>query len=175
MIARYAVCLFAAVAMTALGLQAQAQEITRCDALPEPVAAKRDAIAAAAATGDLEALAALTDPNQFTYSFGDGEGALSYWQRMRDEEGVDPAALMAGVLTAGCGYYEEGGDAFYVWPAAALIDYPDLTQEEIDALQAVYDGDLESWYVEGFDVGYYLGWRLYIEPDGRWSSFVAGD
>jgi len=93
---------------------------------------------------------------------------------MRDQ-GVDPSELIEGVLHAGCAKYDEGSDSFYVWPAAALIDYPNLTQEEIDALQAVYGGDLESWYVEGFDVGYYLGWRLYIEPDGRWTSFVAGD
>lgn len=174
MIARYAAYLFAAIAMTALSVQAQAQEIARCDELPEPVAAKRDAIAIAADIGDLEGLAALTDPNDFTYSFGDGEGALSYWLRMRDE-GVDPSELIEGVLRAGCAKYDEGGDTFYVWPAAALIDYPDLTQAEIDALQAVYGGDLESWYVEGTDVGYYLGWRLYIESDGRWTSFVAGD
>lgn len=172
---RSVACLTATILTLILVPAAQAQEITRCEDLPEAVAAKRDAIVAAAATGDLEAVAALTDPNNFTYSFGDGEGALSYWQRMHDEEGVDPAALIVGVLGAGCAHYEEGGDAFYVWPAAALIDYPDLTQEEIDALQAVYDGDLESWYIEGFDVGYYLGWRLYIETDGRWSSFVAGD
>ena len=175
MTARYVACLFAAIAMITLISQAHAQEITRCDALPEPVAAKRDAIAAAAATGDLEAVAALTDPNEFTYSFGDGEGALGYWQRMRDEEGVDPATLMVGVLTAGCAQYDEGGDSFYVWPVAALIEYPDLTPEEIDALQSVYGGTLESWYIEGFDVGYYVGWRLYIEPDGRWTGFVAGD
>ena len=165
---------FAAISVL-LAQSAFAQDITRCDALPEPVVAKRDAIAAAAEAGDLEALAALTDPTDFTYSFGDGEGALGYWQRMRDEEGVDAAVLIAGMLTSGCAQYDEGGDSFYAWPVAALIEYPDLTPEEIDALQAVYDGELESWYIEGFEVGYYVGWRLYIEPDGRWTGFVAGD
>ncbi len=173
--ARQIVCLVAAMSLAFLAQDAQAEEITRCDALPEPVAAKRDAIAAAAEAGDLEALAALTDPTHFTYSFGNGEGALSYWQRMRAEEGVDAAALIAGVLTAGCAQYDDGGNTLYFWPAAALIEYPDLTQEEIDALQALYEGALESWYVEGFEVGYYVGWRLYLEADGRWSSFVAGD
>jgi len=64
-----------------------AQEIARCDDLPAAVEAKRDAIGDAAAAGDLEALAALTDPAGFTYSFGNGEGALAYWQRLRAERG----------------------------------------------------------------------------------------
>ncbi|MDZ4736184.1 MAG: hypothetical protein SGJ07_07515 [Rhodospirillaceae bacterium] len=156
---------------------AQAQEITRCGELPAPVAEKRDAIAAAAEAGDLEALVALTDPTEFTYSFGDGDGdgALDYWQSMRDEEGVDPADLLTGLLAAGCAHYDEGGDSFYVWPAAALVDYIDLTPQEIEALQILYNGELVNWYVEGFAVGYYVGWRFYIEPHGRWTAFVAGD
>jgi hypothetical protein len=161
--------------VTAIAHAAFAQATTRCEDLPAPVAEKREAIATAAKAGDLETLAALTDRAEFTYSFGDGEGALAFWQRMREEEGVDPAALMAGVLEAGCAQYGEGGDSFYIWPAAALIEYPDLTQAEIDALQSLYGGELENWYIEGFDVGYYVGWRLLIEPDGRWTSFVAGD
>jgi hypothetical protein len=148
--------------------------VARCGALPEPVAEKHRAILAAAESGDLEKLAALTDA-EFTYSFGDGEGALSYWQRLRDEEGVDAAALIVGLSDAGCAHYDEGGDQFYVWPAAGLIDYPDLTAGEIEALQTVYEGELVYWYVEGFAVGYYVGWRFYIEPDGRWTAFVAGD
>ena len=159
-------------AMTGTALADDA--VARCGALPEPVADKHRAILAAAESGDLEALAALTDA-EFTYSFGDGEGALSYWQRLRDEEGADAAALIVGLSAAGCAHYDEGGDQFYVWPAAGLIDYPDLTANEIEALQGLYDGALESWYIEGFAVGYYVGWRYYIEPDGRWSAFVAGD
>lgn len=172
---RFWLSIVAGLSLVAVAAPVGAHEISRCEKLPAPVAAKRDAIAEAAAAGDLEALASLTDPDGFTYSFGDGEGALAYWQRMRDEEGVGPAELIAGVLGAGCAHFDEGGDSFYVWPAAALIDYPDLNAHEIAALQAVYNGELESFYVEGFDVGYYLGWRLYLEEDGRWTSFVAGD
>jgi hypothetical protein len=165
------------VALLAGGLAGAANAddaVARCGELPEPVAAKHRAILDAAETGDLEALAALADA-EFTYSFGNGEGALAYWQRMRDEEGVDAAALIVGLSKAGCAQYDEGDDRFYVWPAAALIDYPDLNEGEIAALQVLYDDALESWYIEGFDVGYYVGWRYYFEPDGRWTAFVAGD
>lgn len=159
-------------AMTGIAMADDA--VARCGELPEPVADKHRAILVAAGSGDLEALAALTD-SEFTYSFGDGEGALAYWQRLRDEEGVDAASLIVGLSDAGCTHYDEGGDQFYVWPAAGLIDYIDLTPDEIEALQTVYDGELVDWYVEGFAVGYYVGWRFYIEPDGRWTAFVAGD
>lgn len=167
--------LLLAASIAGLIADARAQEITRCGELPAPVAEKRDAIAAAAEAGDLEALVALTDPTEFTYSFGDGGDALGYWQSMRDQEGVDPAALLTGLLAAGCAHYDEGGSSFYVWPAADLIDYIDLTPLEIEALQTLYDGELVNWYVEGFAVGYYVGWRFYIDPDGRWTAFVAGD
>ncbi|MEX0807857.1 MAG: hypothetical protein WD044_03930 [Dongiaceae bacterium] len=174
-ITRFVPALLLAASLVGFLPGAQAQEVTRCGELPAPVAEKRYAIAAAAEAGDLEALAALTDPNEFTYSFGDGDGALEYWQGMRDEEGVDPAALLTGLIAAGCAHYDEGGDSFYVWPAAALIDYIDLTPEEIEALQTLYNGELVNWYAEGLAVGYYVGWRFYIESDGRWTGFVAGD
>ena len=171
--------LLALAALAFLPQTAAAEAIARCASLPPAVGAQRDAIAAAASSGDLEALAALADPTDFTYSVGDAgdgsEGALAYWQWLEQDEGTDVVALILGLLDAGCAQYDEGSNSFFVWPSAALIDYPDLTADEIDALQTVYDGALESWYVEGFEIGYYIGWRLYIEPDGRWTAFVAGD
>lgn len=164
-----------ALALVCLGAAAQAQEIVRCGALPAAVAATRDAIAAAADAGDLAALAALADPDDFTYSFGGDSDPVAYWQSMLAEEGTDIAAMIVGVLDAGCTQEGDGTEGFFVWPAAAMLDYPDLGDDEIAALQTLYGGDLESWYIEGFDVGYYVGWRLYIAADGRWTAFVAGD
>lgn len=30
-------------------------------------------------------------------------------------------------------------------------------------------------YLEDSETGYYVGWRIVIEDDGRWTAFVAGD
>ena len=63
----------------------------------------------------------------------------------------------------------------YVWPAASEIPYSDLTAEEKAALEKLYPGKVEDQYVEGTATGYYASWRLYIDEDGHWTSFVAGD
>jgi len=63
----------------------------------------------------------------------------------------------------------------YVWPSAALIDWAKLTGEEQKALLALYGKKIDENWLEGRSKGYYVGWRVTIEPDGSWSSFVAGD
>jgi hypothetical protein len=69
--------------------------------------------------------------------------------------------------------YEEATE--YAYPAAAEMAYADLTADEKAALEKLYPGEVEAQYIEGTEVGYYVGWRLYIDEDGRWSSFIAGD
>jgi hypothetical protein len=146
-----------------------------CGQLPPAVTATRDAIAAAAEAGDYDALAALADPATFTYSFGDGGDPAGYWRALV-AEGTDVAGLLVGLLAMNCVTFDISGDAaYYEWPPAAEIAYEFLTPEEIAALQALYDGRLEDWYLEGTADGYYVGWRLLITADGRWSAFVAGD
>ena len=55
------------------------------------------------------------------------------------------------------------------------LPYAALTVGEIAALQGLYDGKLDDWYLEGTETGYYVGWRLIITGDGKWNAFVAGD
>lgn len=166
----------AALALGASAAAAQDEEVAeRCDALPAPVAKMRADVRAAAAARDYGALAKLTDPSGFTYTFGDeGGDPLPYWKSL-DAEGTDIPATIVAVLDMGCAIIEEEGSRDYVWPSAAGISYAELTAEEKAALETLYPGTVEDQYVEGTDVGYYASWRLYIDEDGHWTSFVAGD
>src|SRR5882724_6147362 len=143
-------------ASTAIAQDEPAAE--RCSALPPAVTKMRADIRAAAAARDYGALAKLTDPSQFTYSFG--------------EEG---RATVVALLDMSCAVIEEEDSKEYVWPAASEIAYGELTAEEKAALEKLYPGKVADQYVEGTATGYYASWRIYIDADGHWASFVAGD
>jgi hypothetical protein len=166
-------------ASLALALSASAvlaeDEWERCGELPPAVAQTRQAIHEAAAARDYAALAKLADPDEFVYSFGEeGGDPVAYWQAV-DREGTDIRATIGALLEMSCAVltYEEMVE--YVWPAAADAPYAELTAEETAALEALYAGEVEAQYIEGTEIGYYVGWRLYIAEDGRWTAFVAGD
>lgn len=147
----------------------------RCEALPAPVAKMHDAIRGAAAARDYAALVKLTDPEQFTYSFGEeGGDPVKFWQAT-DADGADVRATIVALLDMSCAVIEEEDATEYVWPAASEIAYEDLTAAERAALDKLYAGKVEDQYVEGTAAGYYAGWRLYIDEDGHWTSFVTGD
>src|SRR5262245_27262107 len=168
--------MLAAVALWASAAAAQQEPAAeRCDALPAPVAKTREGIRAAAAARDYKALANLTEASEFTYSFG-GEGGdpVKYWQSV-DSEGTDIRATIVALLDMSCAVVEEEDAKEYVWPAASEIAYADLSAEEKAALEKLYPGHVEDQYVEGTSTGYYASWRLYIDQDGHWTSFVAGD
>ncbi len=166
----------AAVALWASAAAAQEEPAAeRCGDLPPLVEKMREAIRAAAAARDYGVLAKLTDPSEFTYSFG-GEGGdpVKYW-KSADAEGTDIRATIVALLDMTCAVIEEEEATEYVWPAAAEIAYADLTAEEKAALERLYPGKVEDQYMEGTSTGYYASWRLYIDQDGHWTSFVAGD
>jgi hypothetical protein len=131
-------------------------------ALPAAVEEKRDAILAAIADDDVEAVAALAD-DPFSYTFGgpvEG-GPASYWRRL-EAEGEDPLGELELILrmpyTLATGHY--------VWPFAYDKTADTITDYERELLEP-----LETTFVgEG-----YLGWRAGFLPDGRWVFFVAGD
>jgi hypothetical protein len=166
----------AAVALWASTAAAQDEPAAeRCGALPPTVAKMHDSIRAAAAARDYGALTKLTDSSQFTYSFGDeGGDPVKYWTSA-DAEGTDIRATMVALLDMSCAVIQEEDATEYVWPAASEIPYGELTAEEKAALEKLYPGKVEDQYVEGTATGYYVGWRLYIDEEGHWTSFVAGD
>jgi hypothetical protein len=152
------------------------QPAQRCGDLPPPVAKTHDAIRAAAGAHDYAALATLIDSAIFTYSFGDeGGDPVTFWKGLASD-GTDVPATMVALLDMPCVTFQgDEGGPYYEWPSAAEVPYPELAKEEVAALDKLYAGHLADNYIEDPETGYYVGWRLLIDKDGRWTAFVAGD
>jgi hypothetical protein len=145
--------------------------------LPEPVREKREALIAAARTGDIEALRPIfaaqeTPPN---VSFGDPEDPIEHLKRESgDGEGIDTLAILKKTLEAPYAAMDGGdGTIYYVWPYfAAMDDLRTLTPEQL------VDGyALLGWrgFEDQREVGGWIHWRAFIDADGALSAFVAGD
>jgi hypothetical protein len=145
----------------------------RCGELPAAVAAKRDAIREVAARGDLDALAALANPDN-SFGFGDVEDIGKAWASWK-QQGTDMAALATALLALDCSVYRAEDATYYSWPAAVDLPVSELSQAEKDEVAAINGGDFAAAYLEDPETGYYVGWRIVIERDGRWTAFVAGD
>lgn len=133
---------------------------------PDAVLRKRAAILAAAQARDYDALAQLSDPQGFEYSFG-GEvegGPAAYW-RQAEARGEDPTPAEALVAILRMPYTLSRG--LYVWPFAYDRTEDELTGYERGLLEELGRGGA---FAEG-----YLGWRAGIDPAGRWVFFLAGD
>jgi len=138
--------------------------------LPSAVADTRDAVIAAAAACDLDALVSLAG-EPFTTSFGGGgaEGLRSWEEQGQGELGT---LLRLLAMTYGTIELEDGGQIF-VWPAAATYEsWEQIPDEQLAELGTLY-GDEELEQLSGF--GAYAGWRTGINHDGNWMYFVAGD
>ena len=136
------------------------------DAPPDAVLRKRAAMLDAALAGDYDALAQLSDPNEFEYTFGgevDG-GPAAFW-RQAEARGEDPTPAEALAEVLRLPYTLSTG--IYVWPFAY-----DKTEDELTSYERALLRPLGS--AGAFSDGY-LGWRAGIRPDGRWVFFVAGD
>ncbi len=167
------ICLSAALAVLVVSDSAAQQGGQRCGTLPQPVAEMREKILAAAGGDSIEALVALTDPREFTSNYG-GEETLAYWQGLEGNgEGI--RGIARTLLALGCSVAAADDKVFYTWPAAVDLPYADLTEEERAAIGALHGGAIEDLYVEGPEIGYYVGWQLGITSDGRWLALVAGD
>jgi hypothetical protein len=166
---------FLVLSLLLLAETASAQTVQRCPAqLPAPVAAKRDAIVAAARASDGTALKGLIGPGEFTFSFGDDADAIAYW-RDSVKQGIDVPKMMVAVLSMPCVIVLQGDRREYWWPSAAEFAWKDLNAAEKKALQDLYGARIDDWWLEGRDKGYYVGWRAGIDARGAWTAFVAGD
>jgi hypothetical protein len=164
-----------ALAMLLLADAAWAQNVQRCPAqLPAPVAAKRDAIIAAAKARDWNALKGLIGPGEFTFSFGDDSDAIAFWREL-GKQGTDIPKTMVAVLSMPCVVTLEDAKREYWWPSAVEFAWKDLNAAEKKALQDLYGAKIDEWWLEGRDKGYYVGWRAGIDAKGAWTAFVAGD
>lgn len=137
--------------------------------LPAAVAERRNAIIAAAAACDFNALEGLAG-DQFNTSFGGG-GVASL--RLWEDQGQDPMATLLYLLDMRHTTIEvDDGADIYVWPAVAAGSWGEITEEELDELANIHSEDeLDDLATAGS----YLGWRTGIDQDGNWLYFVAGD
>ena len=141
------------------------------------MAAKRQAMFDAAMTCDISGLAALTDPEGFTASFGGGDAEILWF----DQETLfgEPVLLeLVTHLNLAYTVFGDGDDIVgYTWPSAFIeLEAPDgtgLPADEYAELLTLYSREEldEMW----LGLGSYVGYRLSIEPDGDWVTFVAGD
>lgn len=118
---------------------------------------------------DLEWLATRDVDEDFTFSFGGGEGAAAFWHRA-EEEGREPMRFLVRLLVLP---HAELDDGTFVWPSAFAYDaWEDVPPEDREALEPLYGPDDFQGFAE---LGAYLGYRVGIAPDGDWLFFVEGD
>lgn len=144
--------------------------------LPEPVRAKREALIAAARSGDIEALRPIMEAQEHppTVSYGGPDDAVAYLKgTSEDDEGHQILGLLLDLLDQPYAYFPDGeGTTYYVWPYLAELDLATLTPEQtvdayrlLDADQLTELQELQAWYY----------WRVFISDTGEWTAFVAGD
>lgn len=140
--------------------------------LPRPVADVRDALVAHAGSCDFDGLAERALADVTSFSFGGDTDPAGFWRDL-ETSGDTPMAAMLTVLHMSPGTLEVAGELYYVWPAvAALDDWSQATEEQRRELEARFGSEA----VTGWDqFGAYVGYRVGITEDGRWSFFVAGD
>lgn len=157
--------------------------------LPPEVASLRDRIAEAAVACDYDALGALIDPSEFSYSFGDDGDPIGNWQRGEaDDQKPEPMVSLRRVLDTPPGTWQmvsAGPSTLWVWPRLAQMDPQQTSASELEsAIDEVVDAGLHPRdMVEQmvYEYGGYLGYRLQIEvpehdpTNPRWVVFIAGD
>ena len=138
--------------------------------LPEPVLRTRDAILAAIAAGDLDALEGLIDRNRFSYNFDDGSNPVPEWRK-------DPTVLepLVAILRMSFATREGTPDVgtVYVWPALVDADLAHPSDEERALLEQLGISERElAGMLEAF--GAYAGPRTGIAQDGTWLFYTLG-
>lgn len=144
---------------------AVAEELPAQPELPAAVAAKREAIFAAATACDLAALDELAPP-ELRYTFGDHADPVAAW-RAAEERGEPVLRWLAEVLRAAPGRQH----GLWVWPAFFVRPVAEWTPEDRREAERLLGDDLERLTGSGA----YLGYRVGIAADGTWQYFVAGD
>lgn len=133
--------------------------------LPDAVAETYAQLLAAAESGDYETLRPLVPDDEFSYTFGlpPQGGPIAFWEQVDENSDERTIDILARILELPYTLYR----GTYIWPFVYDKQPGDLTPHELDLL-----GDLADDFGAGSG---YLGWRAGIEPDGRWSFFIAGD
>jgi hypothetical protein len=143
--------------------------------LPDPVEDIRHAVFDYSRACNWEGLRSLLDSAAFSYSFGDDNDPVGYWQRMEFLH-YEPMLYIAGMLSRPFGVVRDGDLPIYTWPSAhAYGSWAAVPEAEKEALRPLY-GDLDFGFFEDF--GGYLGYRVGITLEGdraRWTFAITGD
>ncbi len=144
--------------------------------LPMPVRSLREALLAAARTGEVEALRPIiaANPAEPVFTFGlPGDPIETLKDQAGDEGGREILAILIEVLEAGFVHVDPGTpEEMYVWPYFFHLPIEALTGPQlVELFELVTAGD----YAQMREVGAYLFYRVGIGPDGSWHFFVAGD
>jgi len=144
--------------------------------LPEPVRSLREALIAAARTGEVEALRPIiaANPAEPVFTFGvPGDPVETLKGLAGDEGGREILAILIEVLEAGFVHVDAGTpEEMYVWPYFFHHPVEGLSGPQlVELFELVTAGD----YAQMREIGAYLFYRIGIGPDGSWHFFVAGD
>ena len=135
--------------------------------LPAKVAAMRQAIVKAAVACDYAKLQQLGG-RTFTFSYGSGMSAATYWRTLEAKKIDRPMQRLVRILSLRVTRNETGA---YAWPSA-YTDKP--TAADWNALVA--GGVYTRAEVTRMQRGkVYYGYRTAILANGDWQFFVAGD
>lgn len=147
--------------------------------LPAPVEEMRQAILAAAHSGDIEDLREPLDWNELKpeVAAAPGEDPIAYWKRTSgDGNGREILAVLADILPMRAAELPLGKDLenniIYVWPYLAEMEFDKLTPaQEVDLLRLVGPAEAKAMR----EKKKWTWWRLTIGADGTWHSFKKAE
>ncbi len=142
--------------------------------LPSVVRQTREAIIAAAKSGELEALRPIIqvfDPPPRFSALEDGDPIDILASISGDESGREVLAIMLDVLDAGWVRVDEGTPRErFVWPYFAGYPPDKLDPRQmVELFRIITGGEFEMMQ----SVGEYMFYRVEIAVDGRWINFTA--
>jgi hypothetical protein len=142
--------------------------------LPGPVEEMRQAILAAAHSGDIDDLVVPLDWNEMKPDLGKDaqDDPTAYWKKSTADEGREILAVLANILEMKPAELPLGKDLenniIYVWPYLAEAKLDALTPaEQVDLLRLVPPEKAK----EMRESKKWTWWRLSIGADGTWHSF----
>lgn len=147
--------------------------------LPAPVEEMRQAILAAALSGNVEDLRVPLEWNELKpeVTAAAGDDPIAYWKKISgDGNGREILAVLADIMPMRAAELPLGKDLenniIYVWPYLAEAKLDALTPaQEVDLLRLVSPAEAKSMR----EKKKWTWWRLTIGADGTWHSFKKAE
>lgn len=139
--------------------------------LPSSVANMRTALYIASQQESYDELSKLIDVESFSYTFGldEARDPIAYWQTYGPDNIFE---IISTLLELPYGVTQAGENTYYSWPMITTLSPEEWTDEMLDAVSSFVTPEQIEDYQK---FGGYIGWRLSINQDGTWTSFIAGD